>query len=79
MIAGAFVLVMAVGCFCGAPAARGAATADCDRPPDPVKEPEAHAKWVRECKERRRDQVVTLVSSNKKAATESVPLVSFRL
>jgi len=79
MLAGAFVLIMAVGCCCGAPAGVGAATIDCERPPDPEKDPAAYARWVRECKERRRDQVVELMSGKKKATTESVPLVSFRL
>ena len=69
---------MGVGCCCGAPGTAGAATTDRDRPPDPEKEPEAYARWVRECKERRRDQVVALMNK-KPAATESVPLVSFRL
>jgi len=77
MLAGAFVLIMAVGCCCGAPAA--AAATDCDNRPDPEKDPAAYARWMRECKERRRDQVVELMGSKKKAATESVPLVQFKL
>jgi len=76
MLAGAFVLIMAVGCCCGAPAA--AAATDCDNRPDPEKDPAAYAQWMRECKERRRDQVVELMGK-KKAATESVPLVQFKL
>jgi hypothetical protein len=55
-----------------------AAATDCEKRPDPEKDPAAYARWLRECKERRRDQVVALMSE-KKAAVESVPLVQFKL
>ena len=77
MLAGAFLLIMVVGC-CYRPLGAAGATTDCENQPDPEKDPAAYAIWLRECKERRRDQVVALMSQ-KKTAVESVPLVQFKL
>jgi len=71
------LLMLAVVCCCGGAVAGGVGATDCDQqPPDPRRYPEAYARWLRECKHRRRDQVATLVQMQ--TPTETAALVQWR-
>jgi len=67
------MLMLAVVCCCGAAVAGGVGATDCDQqPPDPRLYPEAYARWLRECKHRRRNQVTKLVQMQTPAETAAL-------
>jgi hypothetical protein len=73
-ILGVAVLMMIVAYCCGAGMAT-AATIDCERPPDRERYPAEYARWLRECKDKRRGQVANVIEMRK--ATETAALISF--
>jgi len=73
-ILGVAVLMMIVSYCCGAGMAT-AATIDCERPPDRERYPAEYARWLRECKDKRRDQVAKVIEMRK--ASETAALISF--
>ena len=73
-ILGVSALMMLVSYCCGAGLAT-AATIDCERPPDRERYPAEYARWLRECKEKRRDQVAKVIEMRK--ASETAALISF--
>lgn len=71
----AALLMLAVACCCGT-AVAGVGATDCDRPPDRTRYPEAYARWERECKWKRRNQVAKVVQMQ--MPTETAALVQWR-